>query len=100
MKSTTEVLNEISKQHGYEKFNDVVQCIRDRNLSNTLINDLFDAVKQAMITYAQQAIEEDRKIVAENTRLINVMDVDDLMDGGYLAVDKNSILNAPKLELK
>ncbi len=74
------------------------EIIRKYNGHRTLcMEDLYDKVSpQTLIEYAREAIKEDRKNVAEYAELYG----DENSDFTGIGIDKDSIINAPNIELK
>lgn len=98
MKSAEEVLEELYNSDKHK-------------MADWPFHSQLDFVLDAMIAYAQQAIEEDRKIVAENAKVTKVDNskygsedehwyMDEYGDSSTIVACKKSIINAPKLELK
>lgn len=59
--------------------------------------DIKKAVKELIKDYAKEAIKEDRKNVAEHAEVDWRWNEN---QGDYAVVDKDSIINAPQIELK
>lgn len=95
MKSTTEVLNEIATDEGFHDWAHFL--IYEEGATANITSK----IKQAMITYAEQVRDEDRKIVAGNIKFqYGEMDVEGVTHREIVDIDYTSILNAPKPELK
>lgn len=97
MKTTKEILDSISKDTKYMNFSHVRLCLR--NNEEYADSDLCEIVSRAMIAYAFQVREEDRKIIAKNVKMTGIAYGNDTSVTDY-EVDINSIFNAPKIELK
>lgn len=86
MKSTTEILDEIAIRQDFENWQHFLEYTEGQSANLTSV------IQQAMITYAEQVRDEDRKIILENIK------IDGYVDDYYLHED--SIINTPKQELK
>lgn len=104
--TTIEVLNKIAFKETFDDWTHLL--IYEEGCTANITS----YVQQAMIAYAQQAIEEDRKIVAENAciekrtfvkgseEFSSTLDVEFDTRHHRFVIDKDSILNAPKIQLQ
>lgn len=92
MKTTTEILNELVKEDGYDFFNNLCQ-----KLSFSYLEENF--IRTAMLRFAEHTRNEDRKLIAKHVKMTGIAYGNDTSITDY-EVDLDSIINCEKLKLK